>query len=75
MATIEPSKQLRYSPESLEFGDDVGYRLSHRMRELAVERVRAQGRERVMEEDFKAVLPQAIRDVMGEFGVSVTIGG
>ncbi|HVA45768.1 MAG TPA: hypothetical protein VNH11_05215 [Pirellulales bacterium] len=75
MATLEPSDQLRFSPESLEFRDDVRNRLTQRMRELAVERVLAQHRERIMEDDFKAVLPQAVREILAEFGFSVTIGG
>lgn len=71
MATVEP-EQFFFSPESLGFRDEVRNRLSQRMRELALELVRSEHRQRVLEEDVKAVIPQAIRDVMAEFGISLT---
>lgn len=74
MATVQPSNQIVFSPESFDFRDEVRDRLWERMRALAIERVRSAGRQRVTEEDFKATLAPAIREVMADFGVSVTVG-
>ncbi|MGH7136818.1 MAG: hypothetical protein ACREHD_13850 [Pirellulales bacterium] len=71
MATIEPTDQLRFSPESFDFLSEVPTRLRRRMSELALQRVRAEHRQRVTEEDVKATLQQAFRDVLAEFGVSI----
>lgn len=70
MAAVQPPEQLVFSPESLDFRDEVRSRLTERMRELAVERARAHHRQRVTEEDFKVSLERAVRDVMAEMGVN-----
>ena len=66
MATVEP-EQLRFSPESLDLRDEVRNRLWKRMTELSSERARAERRQRVTEDDVKATLEQAVRDVLAEF--------
>lgn len=69
MATASPSDQLVFSPESLDFREEVRSRLWQRMTELATERVRAERRQRITEDDVKHALPRAVRDVLAEFGI------
>ncbi len=71
MATNEPADRLVFSPESLEFRDEVRDRLSKRLRERAVERALAEHRDRVTEEDFKAALRRAAVDILAEFGIDL----
>lgn len=71
MATMEPADRLVFSPESLEFRDEVRDRLSKRLRDLAIERALAEHRDRVTEEDFKATLRRAVLDIMAEFGIDI----
>lgn len=73
MATAQPPDRLTFSADSLDFRDEIRNRLWERMRERAVEHVRAEHRERVTQEDVKATLGQAIRDVMAEFGIQITV--
>ena len=67
--STEPADRLVFSPESLEFRDEVRDRLSKRLRELAVERALRDHRDRFTEDDLKAVLRRAVQAVMAEFGV------
>lgn len=70
MATVQPPQRLTFLPESLDFRDEVRERLSRRMRELALERARLERRDSVTEEDFKATMARAVREIMAEFGVN-----
>jgi len=56
MATSE----MRFSPESLELLDRFADQLRDDLAQLAIEKARAQGRERVTEADMSAAIPMAI---------------
>lgn len=68
MATVQPPDRLTFSPDSLELRDRIRDRLAERLRQLAIEHARAERRDRVTEDDVKANIKKAVREILVEFG-------
>jgi hypothetical protein len=65
---METQEEVRYTPASLEYRNEVRNRIGRKIRDLAYQRASMSGRRLVTDEDMRACVQEAFRIILCELG-------